>query len=348
MHANPSDLTSKKAIFLVQPTAPVKPESVLLKRTRKLSFKNSPIVHVYENNNLSHSFDLNTSVDSSEIVSEFLSVKAAPSFKEFENQLSQQERIEPIVEKSKNSMTDEEAMMTVQQDLDEDIIEIEEAPCTPMTPKQRGVGALGKQSASAIDDLLAVLKDRSMSSCFDSTISSLLSMGTDGLKALVGLCTDGTDSDTISHVLTHIANHPVIQQHVILPILIGECNSVDSDRRTAAVGALLKMKDKAAGALSTLVNLLVSGSVSRKLVVKAIKNCGEEGEKMLLFMCQNRNHRIRACVAYILGQRRLETTTLKVIVTTDYSLMFAKPKVIFHRGTEGMHCYVTVFTMLLL
>jgi HEAT repeat protein len=189
------------------------------------------------------------------------------------------------------------------------------------------------RSTRVIQVLVAILKCPALHHMYESVIQSLLSIGIKGFTTLLELCSEAT-SEFDSFILTHIANHPLVQQYVIIPAIIRECNSLELDRRTNAIKAFIKLGERAVGALTTLLNVLMSGSISRKLVVEAIKSCGHEGEQMLLFLTQNRNPRVRSCVAYILGQHVQTSCSLSVVVNTDFSASLS-PKLIFEFNSSA-------------
>lgn len=74
------------------------------------------------------------------------------------------------------------------------------------------------------------------------------------------------------------------------------------------------------------MNLLVSGALDRKLVVQAMKACGQEGEKMLLYLLTHNQHpRIRACAAYALGLKVASNLRTSIVVNADFATVFAAP-----------------------
>jgi HEAT repeat protein len=98
---------------------------------------------------------------------------------------------------------------------------------------------------------------------------------------------------------------------------------------------MTKLASRAGLGLSSLLSILIHGSVNRKIVVEAIKSIGEEGEKLLIFLLSNRNARIRACAAAVLGTVVSSEPSLKVIVNTDFASGFTSaPRVMFF-NTHG-------------
>lgn len=102
--------------------------------------------------------------------------------------------------------------------------------------------------------------------------------------------------------------------------------------------------------LPTLLEILIAGSVDRKLVAQAMRACGSiEGEKILLWLLeQNPVPRIRTCAAYALGQAHLMAPEgdvsyrhnsglgpLFVVVMSDFAVSFSAPLQILYFSTDS-------------
>lgn len=72
--------------------------------------------------------------------------------------------------------------------------------------------------------------------------------------------------------------------------------------------------------------MIKEGTIDRGLLVKALKSCGDEGEKLLIhLLTHNGNPRVRSMAAYALGIECSIVPRLRIIVNTDFATSFTSP-----------------------
>lgn len=185
------------------------------------------------------------------------------------------------------------------------------------------LGLMGERAVPSIPLLLRLIRDPSLYALYESILNSMFSMGNTGLETLLDAASSST-SEWDSFILTHIANHPLIQEHIIVPTLIREAQVGDSVRRLTLLRSLAALGARASSkATSILLNILISGSLNRKEISTIIRYCGPQGEQMLTYlMSQNHNPRIRACSAFSFGSSVSFSSNLRVIANTDFTSLF--------------------------
>uniref|UniRef100_A0A7S1KM31 Uncharacterized protein n=1 Tax=Percolomonas cosmopolitus TaxID=63605 RepID=A0A7S1KM31_9EUKA len=182
---------------------------------------------------------------------------------------------------------------------------------------------MGERAQAAVSVLIKMLKDVTLYALYESILKTLFNIGSVGLEALLEAASNAA-SEWDSFILTHIANHPAVQEHVVVPALIRESQVGDMARRLSLMRALASLGSRAASkATSIMLNVLISGALNRREVATTIRYFGRQGEQMLTYlMSQNHNPRIRACAAYAFGAAVSSEPFLRVIVNADFATVF--------------------------
>lgn len=204
----------------------------------------------------------------------------------------------------------------------------------------KAIGALHEGGRVFIKPLIKLLKDPMLYIFYDQIVESLFSLGSDSLSELVE-CASECNSDFDSFVLSHIANHPFVQQHILLGSLIRECKMQPSvvggfassestnKQKKFAVEAIAKLGWRGTPAISTLLEMILTGALDRMLLVVALKTLGIEGEKQLIQLLQHPNPRIRECAAFSFGISTPMNPKLKIIVNAEATTYVTIPRINF-------------------
>ncbi|KAG2378277.1 hypothetical protein C9374_008420 [Naegleria lovaniensis] len=173
-----------------------------------------------------------------------------------------------------------------------------------------------------IHSMIDVLRDKKLFELYDSVITLFFKIGDRAIRMILDHLENDTEWNNI--IITHIVNHPLIVENVVIPILCKECLSFDIDKRTCAVRAIKHLGMIANSALPTLVNMLMEGHANRILIGEAIRAMGDEGEKTLLsIMNQCHVFKVREAILTVLGQ-------LPYCVNSNLTIL----------ANSDIHCYI--------